>query len=262
MASINFYELLKLDPSVGDRSQIEKVIERNQREWVRWGDNPVRENEARRNLSLLPRIRKVLLGSEPEFEQERRSQAEALKGLHDADIEKLDQMIILESGGKSQIVDSKFKEFALICGKAFKNKFSEQQIRERCRHLRISIVGESAHAEPRPLDPATCREIKKNLSIAGDEDLYSLLKVPFGTKDCKKLLAAADSILKEARRRPTQAEWNAKAVLAGQCLVLFKNEEQRCRYDFSALEQKIGDLLDDMLVGGIEDGERGGRAEI
>jgi hypothetical protein len=246
MASQNFYELLKLDPSITDRAQIEKAIERNRQEWVRWGDNPVREGEARLYLGLLPRIRKVLL--EPESESQRRAQAEEYRKRNQSDGEELDQMLRLDAGKELRIEESRFHELLGIFSKTSKSNFTEQQVRERCKQLRISIVSKGTiPEEPELLDTAMYRDIEKNLGIAGDSDLYAMLKVPFGFKHRQKLLAEAESVLKEARLRPSQAAWTAKSVLAGHCLVLFKDEVMQNRYDRTAQQAKIGSVLNPII---------------
>lgn len=253
MADINFYALLGLDPSIRDRDQIEKVIERSRKEWVRWTGNPVREGDANRNLGLLPRIRKVLL--ESEYESERQSHADAFRKLNEGDTQKLDEKIKLEALGKSQIPESQFKELVTHLTKSFKNKFSEQQIRDRCRQLGIAVVADAtSEAEAEFLDSVTYRDIATNLSVAGEKDLYSLLGVSFGTTDLPKLLAAADAKAKEARLRPTQAEWTAKGVLAGHCLALFKDESLRRRYDRTATHHHFKQVLDEDLEQAGRDG--------
>ena len=253
MASKNFYELLELDPSVKDRAQIEKVIQRKHKEWVLWSDNPVREGEARLCLGLLPRIRKVLL--EPEFEAERQTQEDEYRKLKTSDVEKLDQMLLLVAGKERRILDSRFTELIGGFAKTFKNQFTEQQIRERCKQLRISVVSEGTiPEEPDLLDTATYRDIEKNLGIAGENDLYSMLQVPFALKNRQKLLTAAESVLKEARLRPNQAAWTAKAVLAGHCLALFKTDEMQGRYDHTAQHAKIGRVLNQFIDQAVHDG--------
>ncbi len=253
MADINFYTLLGLDPSITDRDQIEKVIERNRKEWVRWGDNPVKEGEARKNLGLLARIRKVLL--ESEYESERRSQAEAFRKLNESDTEKLDEKIKLEALGKSQIFESQFKELAAHLAKAFKKKFSEQQIRDRCRQLGIAVVADKKVAtEPELLDSVTYRDIATNLGVAGEKDLYSLLGFPFGTTDLEKLRNKAKDKANEARLHPMDAAWTAKGVLAGHCSVLFKDESIRRRYDRTAKHYQLKQVLDEDLEQAGRDG--------
>ena len=253
MASKNFYELLELDPSVKDRAQIEKVIERKHKEWVRWSDNPVREGEARLCLGLLPRIRKVLLA--PESESERQAQEDEYRKHNKSDVEKLDQMLLLDAGKELRILASRFTELIGGFAKTFKNQFTEQQIRERCKQLRISVVSEGTiPEEPNLLDTATYRDIEKNLGIAGENDLYSMLQVPFALKNRQRLLTAAESVLKEARLRPNQAAWTSKAVLAGYCLALFKTDEMQSRYDHTAQHAKIGRVLNQIIDQAAHDG--------
>lgn len=253
MADINFYALLGLDPSITDRDQIEKVIERNRKEWVRWGDNPVKEGEARKNLGLLARIRKVLF--ESEYEAERRSQAEAFRKLNESDIRKLDEKIELEWPEESPIFESKFKEFVEHLAKAFKKKFSEQQIRDRCRKLGRAVVADTtAPTEPEFLDSVTYRDIATNLGVAGEKDLYSLLGFSFSTADVSKLLAKATDLANKARLHPMDASWTAKGVLAGHCSVLFKDDQMRRRYDRTAKHHQVKQVLDEDLEQAGRDG--------
>jgi len=251
MASKNFYELLELDPSVKDRAQIEKVIERKHKEWVRWSDNPVREGEARLCLGLLPRIRKVLLA--PGFESERQAQEDEYRELNKSDAEKLDEMLLLDAGKELRILESRFKELLGSFAKTFKNQFTAHQIREHCRQLRISIVPEGPK-EPGELPIAIYRDIEKNLSIAAENDLYSMLKAPFGLKDRQRLLTAAESVLKEARLRPNQAVWTARAVLAGHCLAIFKTDAMQSCYDHTAQNARIGRVLNQFIDQAAHDG--------
>ena len=246
MASPNFYELLKLDPAITDRGQIEKVIERNRQEWNRWVENPVREGDARLYLGLLSRIRKVLL--DPEFESQRKVQAEEYRKRNQSEVEELDQILRLEAGKELRIEETRLTELSDVFSKTSKSSFTEQQIRERCKQLRISIVPKGTISEKaKLLDTAMYRDIEKNLSIAGDSDLYAMLKAPFGLQNRQKLLDEAESVLKEARLRPSQAVWTARSVLAGHCLVLFKDEVMQSRYDLTAQQAKIGKVLDALI---------------
>lgn len=243
MASTNFYTLLALDPSVKDSARIEKVIERKREEWVRWSHNPVREGEARLYLAQLSQIRKVLLDAT--FESERRKHEEEFRQLNATDIQKLDEMLLLVAGKELRIRESRFTELIGNSAKSFKNKFTEQQIRDRCKQLRIAVdPDDTSPPEPRALENATYRDIENNLRVAEENDLYSMLKVPFGLKDRQKLLRTADALLKQARLHPNQPAWAARAVLAGHCLTLFKSDDMQRRYDHATLNARCGRELD------------------
>src|SRR5689334_21780577 len=87
----NFFELLGLDPERdNDWAKIEKRIDEKKRDWARdVQSSPKRRQEAKRNMDLLPEIRRVL--GDPGL---RRQEAEAAQLLRRATREVLEKDLV------------------------------------------------------------------------------------------------------------------------------------------------------------------------
>jgi bacterioferritin-associated ferredoxin len=253
----NFFELLDLDPQRSNWPEIEARVKEKKGAWAKESTmgSPKKRQEAKRNLDLLPEILRVL--QDPAL---RRQEAEDALRRRDAARQiqerKLAEWIELLKGSGSCSAE----QLGKICGQ-FEGVFSEQDIRARFSAAGIRV--EAGPAGPKPprerTDSVTAKDIRQNLELLGLSSLYELLDLP-PDSPAETLRTRAEEILKEIHRLGrTDVETAARSRLAGSCMTVFQNEEEKKKYDnhrlleaVEAIEEQIRAAADDGVLSAQE----------
>jgi hypothetical protein len=228
----NFYVLLELDPSVDDWAVIERRIEEKKELWSRNSTmgSPKVKSEAKRNLGFVPTMRENL--SDPakrrqEAAEARRLQEEA-RSARERELE--DLIDVLRSTGTGVCNDEQFDRLV----RQFAGAFTPEEISERLAAAGLHRPGPEAEEAPEPpreaLDPKTAGDIREHLKSLGKRDLYDFLGLP-ASSPTGALRSKADDVYKDSLQKGNTPQATATNALAGICLMLFKGEEGRRKYD-------------------------------
>jgi hypothetical protein len=239
----NFFELLGLDPERdADWKVIEERIEAKKRDWARDGQSsPKKRQEAKRNMDLLPEIRRVL--EDPAL---RRQEAEAARRLHrearkTRDNELAGWIELLRASGRCRP-----EKFEKIC-RQFAGAFSEAEIRQRLAEAGVRVV------EPRSwerTDPSIARDIRLQLELLKLASLYAFVGLP-PASPASDLRARAEEIYKEnLNLGRTDATASAQNKLFGLAQPVFSSEEEKRKYDNELILSAFESLDDEILFAG------------
>lgn len=230
--SDNFFNLLELDPSVDDWAVIEASILEHRRSWslLKNQGAPSAKRKAERYLKLIPEIEAAL--RDP---VQRRSIASAAKEELESQtaqqLAKLDQLITMI---REQTVGP--DEVKLLAREAG-GGITEAVVTQRLKTRGISVdadrtVKKSARFRPK-LELSIVKSIKDNLGHLRKDSLYDFLAMSPRSSP-KSLYDAADEIYKEIRRKGlTDPDSTARQELAGHCKAIFKDRQEKERYDNS-----------------------------
>ena len=115
----------------------------------------------------------------------------------------------------------------------------------------IKKIGTPMKDRPEPLDKSIEKIIEENLKIVGKSSLYDFLDIPPGS-DLKVLQESTHEKDVEVRKiGQKDAKTTASGTLVGQCISIFKTEENRTAYDRSITLSRLQELNADMDVSGI-----------
>ena len=115
----------------------------------------------------------------------------------------------------------------------------------------IKKSGTPMKDRPEPLDKSIEKIIEENLKIVGKSSLYDFLDIPPGS-DLKVLQESTHEKDVEVRKiGQKDAKTTASGTLVGQCISIFKTEENRTAYDRSITLSRLQELNADMDVSGI-----------
>ena len=239
----NFFELLGLDPEKdGDWAKIEKRIDEKKRDWARdIQSSPKRRQEAKRNMDLLPEIRKVL--ADPAA---RRQEAEAVQRLRRQAKETREKDLVVWIELFKVSGRCRPEQFAKICSQ-FAGAFSEAEIRQRLVDAGVRVV------EPRSwerTDPSIARDIRDKLALLKLASLYEFLNLP-PASSAAALRARADAIYKDnLNLGRTDAVVSAQNSLVGPAKLVFSSEEEKRKYDHELVLAAFEGLNDQILLAG------------
>jgi hypothetical protein len=241
----NFYELLGLDPEKDvDWKMIEERIEAKRRDWARdVQSNPKRRQEAKRNMDLLPEIRKVLSDTASgcrEAEEARRLRREARQT---REIELVDWIELLKASGRCRP-----EQFEKLCSQ-FAEAFSAAEIRQRLVNAGVRVV------EPRTwerTDSSIAKDIRDKLGMLKLPSLYEFLGLPRNSP-AEALRAKAEAIYKEnLNLGRTDATASAQNGLVGPAKLVFGSEEEKRKYDNEIILSAFESLEDQIDVAGTD----------
>lgn len=239
----NFFELLGLDPEKdADWKVIEERIEAKKRDWARdVQSSPKRRQEAKRNMDLLPEIRRIL--GDPAL---RRQEAEAARRLRREAREGLEKDLVvwielLRDSGRCRP-----EQFEKIC-RQLAAAFSEAEIRQRLADAGIRVVETRSWERT---DPSTARDIRLQLDLLKLASLYELLGLP-PNSPVEALRARAEEIYKEnLNLGRTDATASAQNKLCGLAQPVFSSEEEKRKYDNELILSAFESLNDQILLAG------------
>ena len=240
--TLNFYEILELDPSVSvdrQKGQIETTINTKKREWSR-ERRPGKRARAELARSSVQRMLDTL-NSDPDLW--RRHARERLKQINakEAEAQKL-YRDFRDVYGKKSISEDLLTNLDMLSGE-------KRDARAILSSLGVSVVSpnvqEKTEVPSTGLPKHTRRNLERFLKILGFEDLYLFLSAGAETtyderSSPEALLERCKAILEEVRKGRKTAEATNRQELAGLGLPLFKDAESKSKYDTSrSLESLI-----------------------
>ena len=233
--TLNFYEILELDPSVSvdrQKGQIETTINTKKREWSR-ERRPGKRARAELARSSVQRMLDTL-NSDPDLW--RRHARERLKQINakEAEAQKL-YRDFCDVYGKKSISEDLIVNLDMLSGE-------QRDSRAILSSLGVSVdspvAQEKTEAPSFGLTRLTRQNLERRLNGLGFEDLYMFLSDGADTAYDKRsspeaLRERCDAILEEVRKGRKTAEATLRQELAGLGLPLFKDAESKSKYDTS-----------------------------
>ena len=221
----NVYQLLELDPDQPwNPVEFERQLQAKRQEWSRRINVPGKQgSEARTNLGLIPVLQKI--ATDPE---QLKLQAAAVRAARVATVaekqEQLEEHLTLLQI-KGYLLEAEFKRLVMD----FKEIATEPEIKRRI----TTPIRPAAPAKPtRPaLEPTKAQEIETKLKQLSKTDLYDFLGLGHSTANSllwQKANELYAGVQKKATKTPTDTHISE---LSGHCLVIFKTDAERARYD-------------------------------
>jgi actin-like ATPase involved in cell morphogenesis len=249
----NFYELLKLDPAIDDWPTIEGQLKDMQRKWAkdRTMGNPKDRRHAEASLARMKEIETVL--SNPDTRREEaRKRVRQIQQAEEQKRKEFDEVVDLLKVGRPVTGDQIRKLVQIFAG-----TFSEDAIRKHLKNAKIPFAGDpAAGRKPRAvkdqIDTITGSNIRMNLSHLGLKTLYEFLQM--GHRSSPRALAdKAEEIYKENHRLgKTDADAYAKNALAGFCITVFQNDQEKARYDNFLVVEAMDGLAGNLELAGAD----------
>ena len=237
----NFFTLLGLNPDdPWDETRFEQALRDKRTAWSRQGSSiGVKALQAKKNLELVPAIRRVM--ADPELRADQATEAKTvLLDRRKTRIDSFERQLALAEA-KGYIEEGELEKFI----KEFKDALTESEIRSRVK-VRVQGSNGQATKEIQQLDPTTIKDINDKLQIINKSDLYDLLALP-QTTFRQELSHAAQQLYDDmVRRQPKTAEVTAKTDLAGHAKYIFKSDEMRRKYDESLRQSSLNALLKEL----------------
>ncbi len=287
----NFYILLELnlEPPETDDAVIYETIQKKKAEWSRLRNHPTKGILAQKYISMIPEIQRVMMNQEAR-QQEALTAIEIVKKGKRGKYAEIDRHIDILMG-KGYLLDEEIAKLADIHGieledikpriaakreeqyrkidqaislRMEKGYLTEAEIaklagrygfkpEEARRRVRCPIVKDDKEkiAKPAPLDKSIEKAIIENLKVIHKSSLYDFLNLP-ETAELSLLQQKASQKKKElASFSRKDADNTAGNILAGQCLTIFKNNENRMAYDISLAKAKLSSLHSDIDIAAI-----------
>ncbi len=245
----NYYLLLELDTSVDDWTAIEARLQEHKQRWSKQSvmGAPAAARKAKHNLGLLGKITEVLKNPETRRE-EARDAVRRIEQERQQKFQELDEHLDLlrASGGYSDA------DLAALV-KQLASRLTDKEIEERARTKglvrKVATSVESVNARPK-LDASSMEKIREALRFLKIADLYAFLSLT-SQSPARSLRERADQMNREVLSiGKTDSESQAKKDLCGQCMAVFRDEEQRKRYDNSLVVEAMQGLLPQIETAG------------
>ena len=236
-SSENFYLLLGLsiEPQEQDEKKIESVINKKRSQWSMLRNHPTKAVKAKFYLSLIPEIKRVMLGN-PYERKEEWKRALRIKKQEEKDKFKLLDECIQLLCSKGAIFEEEVK--------ALQSKFGTFSKEEMMKRIKVPVRLNKKNSlnkiiNEKKIDSTIINKIKANLEIVKAKSLYDFLRVskdsPIGVlKMASKY--KYDDIRKIAAK---DAINTASSILQGLCDDIFKDEESKRAYDASLKSENI-----------------------
>ncbi|MFO7931345.1 MAG: hypothetical protein R6U97_08050, partial [Desulfosalsimonas sp.] len=281
---------LSCDPPETDPEVIEKAITKKQSEWSKLRNHPTKGLHAQKCINMIPEIRRVmkddalrakeaeaareLLARDreskyPEIDRhidilmgkgyvtpEEKTRLASVHGLDESQIQnrlnarknekyrRIDQQITLRMA-KGYLTESEVEKIAK------RNSAKHEEVMQRVRCPVVKTKKSPEAAAPRKLDRSIEKTIHENLKLLNKSSLYDFLGLP-ESADLETLQKAAEHKKKQlAKSSKKDAVATASNTLAGQCITIFKSEENRIAYDVSLARAKLAALDSDIDIAGI-----------
>jgi len=248
----NFYILLEIGSQEGDWNVIEARIREKRELWARESSmgNPRARSEAKRNLGLLPEIKRVL--ADPTLRCKEADEAERIRRAARGQKEKelLDRIEVLRSTG----ICSQEQLRQLLW--QFDSVFSQAELEARLAAAGVPVQRTEDPTRPRrkreSIDSTRAQSLRRLLGQLGLGSLYDLLGMSPASK-AEDLRRRADELYRENQRLgridPASSTVNE---LTGECQVLFRSEAEKAKYDDFLLLEAMGSLRDQIELAGAD----------
>ncbi|MCF8094065.1 MAG: DUF1566 domain-containing protein [Desulfobacteraceae bacterium] len=281
---------LAYDPPETDPEVIEKAISKKQTEWSRLRNHPTKGLHAQKCINMIPEIRRVMKDEAlrakeaeaarelmaknkeskyPEIDRhidilmgkghitkEEKARLATVHGLAENEIQnrinakkyekyhRIDQQITLRMA-KGYLTESEVEKIAK------RNSAKIEEVRQRVRCPVVKTDKAPEVSVPRQLDRSIEKTIHENLKLLNKSSLYEFLGLP-ESADLKTLQETAARKKKElAQSSKKDAVATAANTLVGQCVTIFKSEQNRISYDISLAGAKLAALDSDINIAGI-----------
>ena len=241
----NYFILLELsfDPPENDTKKINDVIAKKQAQWSRDMFNPVRKGRASEYLANLEDIKKVM--NDPAA---RKQQAVKAKQIKDSKKKELETKLKSCRTKGNSLLDNDLKQLVKLFGVY---GFSEDEIKAMFQ----SGTGKDEKIDPKKvLDKTTAMNMKvylRDLDMA-NKTLYDFLGIDKNSS-CSQLCEAANTIKRKVLAKGEKSgRDNSIQSLCGLCVVIFKDEAGKQKYDNYINLTKYGvvnDELDELALG-------------
>jgi hypothetical protein len=245
----NFYLILGLDPGAPwDPEGFARALSEKRNLWSRQRNGIKTAGQtvaAQRNLALIRDIEAVMGDPEERKAEQAAALREAADGLRAEQAElkaRLDLM--LENGFLYDVEYDDLRKYGrvLAADPVLRQRLEDAERRPRWQYAQ--------DAGEQRLDDATGRNLRANLKVVGEPDLYAVLRAidPAITPAAgqEQLLRAAEGLYQEARRKAdkNRPEVGAMQVLAGIGRQVFGAADLRLRHDASVRSWPLDDLLE------------------
>lgn len=240
----NYFILLELpfDPPEGDSNKISEAISKKQAQWSRDQSNPVKKAKASEYLAALEDIKKVMLDPAA-----RKQEAAKAKQVKDSKVKELESKLNLYRAKGDELSEKDLKQLVKAFGtfgftaEEIKKKFKQGS--KPTNEVDLSKV----------LDKTQAKNIKTFMQQLDmkEKTLYDFLGLP-PSSSCNQLCEAADSMKKKilAKGDKTGRD-NAVQSLCGLCVVIFKDTENKVKYDNYVNLTKyiaVNDAIDELAL--------------
>ena len=247
----NFYIILELDPSITDWSTIESTITKKHRSWAMQKNqgSPAARRKAERYLKFLPEMKSLLKQAESR-KQEAKAAVQELKAEKQAQLKKLDELILMLH--TDTVTSEDVKLLVRKSGKVFSEK--EVEVRLKQQGIRLD-TGHKRTVRPE-LEKAVARGIRSELNTLKLSNLYDFLNLDhspnLNTRSSpKSLYERANAIYKELSRiGKTDADTSLKMNLAGRAKSVFINDTEKERYDNTFATETLVELDNPLEISG------------
>lgn len=235
----NYFILLELpfDPPESDTDKISAAIAKKQAQWSRDLINPVKKAKASEYLACLVDIRKVMLDPAA-----RNQEAAKAKQLKNSKAEELEARLKLYRAKGDTLSDNDLKHLIGIFG-VF--GFSEEEIANK---FQSGVKKETKIGVYEVLDRAQAKNITNLMQQLNlnDKTLYDFLELA-PTSSCEQLCEAADAMKKKILAKGDKSgQDNAAQSLCGLCIIVFKDDANKSKYDNYVRLTKYG-LLNEVV---------------
>lgn len=240
----NYFELLEIDPNQPwNEAEFQKRLTVKRADWTNRARHPKYATMYSRYLEMVPKIQVVMADPEQRQQEakaakERQSQQQQQKQQQFAtDIDYLIAKGFVTEGDVAALVQH------------YTGVIPESEIRKTIKRRGITVQASKAGEEAAGgLDSATMRSIQTQLDLLAKGDLYTFLGFSSSART-PELLETARQIYDDTQRKAAKtADVTAMSVLAGYAMKVFKNEEERRRYDDALAEQAYEKVLDAPLI--------------
>lgn len=236
MSQENFYILLDLDPGIQDVSAIEKAINDKQLEWSGMRAHPVKGNWAKKQLAMLPMIRKIMT-SNPDKRLELAQEAQKILLRNKKEQEQNLNEYLSVMSAKGYVYESEIKK--LLRKSEFKS-ITESELKKRIKvPIKKDDPNEKNDAGVKPIEASVIKQIEQSLNLLNKKNLYDFLSIA-KTSSIQLIQKHIEEVDREYRKKAEKtAEVTAVGDLLGHCRKCFKDSNVRKRYDTTLDLQKF-----------------------
>ncbi|URZ17975.1 zinc ribbon domain-containing protein [Clostridium felsineum] len=235
----NFYTLLGLsiEPKQQDEEVIKNAINKKRSEWSKLRNHPTKAVKAKLYLGMIKEIENVMLKSEYARNEEWKQAIKEKRQKEKLKYELLDETIKLLCT-KGYIFDIEKKELK----KKFK-EFNENEINSRIKvPIKLYEKNKKERNSEDTFDITRINKIKLNLEIVDKKSLYDFLGVPKLSSLSIIKLASKRKYEEIKKASSKNAFVTASSILQGMCDDIFKDEENRKKYDEAIKKVSSKDL--------------------
>jgi len=246
---------LELDPNVSDWPTIEAAIRKKQTTWskhINQGSQDQRMN-AERYMKYLSEMETLFKDPEASKQEANACRKELKKAKIEA-VRRLDDSIqfIQENSVTPKLVEKLVRQS--------KGTLTEKEVEDRLKQNGKTIQKDGGKKRKplrlKKLEASFAKTIRKELDTIKLESLYDFLNIedsPKVNNRCspKALYERADAIYKKLNRSgKTDPDTTLRINLTGKCKTVFKNDEEKERYDNTYAEEALSDLESFLEIAG------------